>query len=188
MPLCRICLSEESDPLNPLFSPCKCNGTMKHIHLACLKEWLNSKKVMKESVYSKTYYWKTLECELCKTAFPNTVKTSSQKNIIDLRVIQYETPEFDGVDNPHYIVLESVSANTSKVVHVLNLVGTDEIKVGRGHDTDMRVTDISVSRLHALIKKSAKGFFYIEDNNSKFGTLALIKSPIMLKFKEKNFV
>lgn len=58
------------------------------------------------------------------------------------------------------------------------MIGTDEIKIGRGHDTDMRVTDISVSRIHALVKKSPKGFYYIEDNNSKFGTLALIKRPI----------
>ena len=65
---------------------------------------------------------------------------------------------------------------------------TDEVKVGRGHDTDMRVTDISVSRLHALIKKSVKGDYYIEDNHSKFGTLALAKSPIMLLSHEINYI
>jgi len=36
LPLCRICLSEENEALNPLFSPCKCSGTMKFIHLNCL--------------------------------------------------------------------------------------------------------------------------------------------------------
>lgn len=41
--VCRICLSEDSDMENPLISPCKCSGTMKFIHLDCLKEWLNSK-------------------------------------------------------------------------------------------------------------------------------------------------
>ena len=79
-------------------------------------------------------------------------------------------------------MFESVSTNTSKVVHVLNLAHCDELRVGRGHDTDMRVTDISVSRLHAYIRKSAKGYFYLEDNHSKFGTLALIKAPIMIMF------
>lgn len=52
---------------------------------------------------------------------------------------------------------------------------TEEVKLGRGHDTDVRITDISVSRLHAYIRKSFKGFYYLEDNNSKFGTLALIQ-------------
>lgn len=55
---------------------------------------------------------------------------------------------------PHYLVLESISSNTSKVVHVINMIENEEIKMGRGHDTDVRVTDISVSRLHAYIKKS----------------------------------
>jgi pSer/pThr/pTyr-binding forkhead associated (FHA) protein len=62
------------------------------------------------------------------------------------------------------LVLESISTNTSKVIHVINLIGTEEIRLGRGHDADVRVTDISVSRLHAVIKKTAKGYFYIEDN------------------------
>mmetsp|Transcript_22082 Transcript_22082/g.25384 ORF Transcript_22082/g.25384 Transcript_22082/m.25384 type:complete len:80 (+) Transcript_22082:362-601(+) len=42
--VCRICLSEDAgDDKDPLISPCKCSGTMKHIHLKCLTEWLESK-------------------------------------------------------------------------------------------------------------------------------------------------
>jgi E3 ubiquitin-protein ligase DOA10 len=75
-PICRICLSDEGEDseINPLFSPCKCAGTMKYIHLNCLQEWLNSRMVMKETASTKTYFWKNLECELCKTAFPNFVR------------------------------------------------------------------------------------------------------------------
>jgi E3 ubiquitin-protein ligase DOA10 len=87
MPLCRICLQEENETLNPLFSPCKCSGTMKYIHVNCLKEWLNSKKVSKETPFARTYFWKTLDCELCQTVFPNTIKSSTSKKSIDLRVI-----------------------------------------------------------------------------------------------------
>ncbi len=36
---CRICFCTESDHVNPLISPCKCSGTMKYIHLLCLKQW-----------------------------------------------------------------------------------------------------------------------------------------------------
>lgn len=53
------------------------------------------------------------------------------------------------------------------------------IKKGRGHDCDIRITDISVSRCHALIKLD-KGNFYLEDNNSKFGTLIHMKRPFPL--------
>ena len=44
------------------------------------------------------------------------------------------------------------------------------IKLGRGHECEIRITDISVSRKHAFIK-SNNNEFYILDNNSKFGTL-----------------
>ena len=48
--ICRICLSEE-DPLgyydDPLVQPCKCSGSMKYIHINCLKQWLNTKSCIK---------------------------------------------------------------------------------------------------------------------------------------------
>jgi E3 ubiquitin-protein ligase DOA10 len=65
--VCRICLGEEEDALNdPLFSPCKCAGSMGLIHLQCLKEWLKNKKIQRIGEVVSTYFWKNLECELCK--------------------------------------------------------------------------------------------------------------------------
>jgi E3 ubiquitin-protein ligase DOA10 len=64
--LCRICLGEEEEGHNELMSPCKCDGTMKYIHILCLKEWLNSKKLVYNGERVKSYFWKALECELCK--------------------------------------------------------------------------------------------------------------------------
>lgn len=49
-------------------------------------------------------------------------------------------------------------------------LGLAGIKLGRGHECEIRITDISVSRNHALIKQNLDGF-YIYDNKSKFGTL-----------------
>ena len=64
----------------------------------------------------------------------------------------------------------------------------DFIKVGRGHDSEVRVTDISVSRCHALIKVSNKGDYVVEDNSSKFGTLIQVRKPYMLsKFYSNHF-
>ena len=40
---CRICFQSESDINNPLIAPCKCSGTMKYIHLSCLKNSVNLK-------------------------------------------------------------------------------------------------------------------------------------------------
>lgn len=89
-------------------------------------------------------------------------------------------------EEAQFIVLESISSNTSKVVHILNMIDEDSISLGRGHDADVRVTDISVSRCHAYIKKSPLGFFYIVDNQSKFGTLALVRQPTLISSECNN--
>lgn len=50
-------------------------------------------------------------------------------------------------------------------------------KLGRGHEADLRINDISVSRCHAFIKFK-KNKFLLEDNMSKFGTLVLVRDKI----------
>jgi len=65
--------------------------------------------------------------------------------------------------------------NSSRTIHILGF--SDEKKtfnMGRGHESEVRVNDISVSRCHAIIKYQSDGIF-IEDNRSKFGTLVLLK-------------
>ena len=71
--VCRICLGEENKEDDPLISPCKCSGTCSHIHLECLREWLNSKRTIKASDLVTTYCWKNLVCELCMVRFPAQV-------------------------------------------------------------------------------------------------------------------
>ena len=35
---CRICLEEEDE--SSMISPCLCSGTMKYVHIKCLKTWM----------------------------------------------------------------------------------------------------------------------------------------------------
>jgi E3 ubiquitin-protein ligase MARCH6 len=51
---CRICRGEGS-AAEPLFYPCKCNGSIKYVHQECLMEWLS--------------HTQKKHCELCKTPF-----------------------------------------------------------------------------------------------------------------------
>ncbi len=44
---------------------------------------------------------------------------------------------------------------------------------------DIKISDISVSRHHALLK-FVQNEFYIDDNNSKFGTLVEVNEPFQL--------
>jgi hypothetical protein len=36
---CRICLSDECEPGDELFQPCRCTGTMQYVHKSCLNKW-----------------------------------------------------------------------------------------------------------------------------------------------------
>ena len=59
------------------------------------------------------------------------------------------------------------------------------IKIGRGHQCEIRLTDISVSRAHAqIIFKNDQ--FFIKDSKSKFGTL--IKLDETLSFKKDELI
>ncbi len=139
------------------------------IHIECLRSWLNSKCSIKESNSVKTYCWKAMECELCKHRLPDRIPDPKQsakdlnRRFIDL--LTYEKPDGE------FMVLESVTQQNIKILHLVDMIGRSMIKVGRGHDCQVRVTDISVSRLHGFFRKSSQGFFLLEDNASKFGTL-----------------
>lgn len=56
--VCRICLETETGD-NRLIHPCKCIGTVKHVHEECLKAWLSSRD---EDVALS-------QCEVCRTPF-----------------------------------------------------------------------------------------------------------------------
>ena len=171
---CRICLFETFTKDNPLITPCKCSGTMRFIHIKCLQQWLKSKLTMKQSGNSISFYWKNLDCELCKEQYPPAV--SLEKKIVDL----IEIPKPDS----NYIILEALirDRNSTRGLHVISMQQKTLIRLGRGHDSDVRISDISVSRTHALISL-VRGNYYFEDHMSKFGTLVQIKKPICIEGK-----
>ena len=75
-------------------------------------------------------------------------------------LVKYEKPQGD------YMVLESLSQekNTSRIIHVIKPSATKtDFKLGRGHESDLRINDISVSRCHTKIKFE-RGKFLLEDN------------------------
>ena len=54
---CRVCLSDEESSDNPLLAPCKCAGSMKHIHYECLKNWFATMRHVHRSGFVKTFFW-----------------------------------------------------------------------------------------------------------------------------------
>ena len=125
-----------------------------------------------------SYTWKQFECEICKKPYPYVFRS----NGISYRLIDVEQ---DIPEDKNFLLLESLTfeKNSSRMVHLV-MPDTDKkvFKLGRGHESDVRVSDISVSRCHALVKyNDANGRFYLEDNLSKFGTLVLAKGQIELE-------
>ena len=161
VPCCRICLgteeegtpSEDGQP-DKLICPCKCAGSMGMIHISCLKEWVNSKRLIYKGKKVQSFFWKALECELCQEPFENRMKYRM------FSIMKIELP----ISND-YLIFESIRSAPAKVIHVFDLAdcndktaieeeskGANCFKVGRSVDTDMRIADISVSRVHSFIR------------------------------------
>ena len=161
-PICRICLSEEYEENNPLIHPCNCDGTMKYIHLQCLRLLIQSKIKKTETESCKVFTFKTLECEICKMIFPEKIKIKGTV----FYIIDLEKPDKD------YIILDGLIKETpeEKSIFIVHFKDKKEIKIGRATDANIRLSDISVSRAHAVISQYNDSF-YLHDTNSKFGTL-----------------
>ena len=182
---CRICLLDEGEVDEFLINPCKCKGTSEYVHIKCLQDWISSKAKKKVHPGVSCTYWKKLICEVCETSLPDMVDFENGGSEA-MQIIPIQRPETP------YIILERVfydkskenSDNNAKMVVLLSLSDPNHaIKLGRGHESDLRENDISVSRLHAFIKY-VNGSFVLIDNNSKFGTLVLLRRSQKIERKK----
>ena len=181
--LCKICYSGDNEKdVNPLVHLCNCNGGLRFSHYECIKKWMETKLTQKENEKKtvRSYNIKSFNCEICKTPYPFKFKLSSDTTkTFELIDLQKPSPDTD------YIILESLNQMKEncniKSIHVIQLNG-DELIIGRGHESDVRINDISVSRSHAKLKYDPKeGTLLLRDLKSKFGTLILIKKPLKIK-------
>lgn len=145
-----------------------------NVHFNCLKIWIQTKLTVKESTSKNviSYLIKSFNCEICKKPYP--LRFSVNKQYYSL--IDYNRP----IDSS-YIILESLNqfkdSMNIKSVQVISLTNETNILIGRGNNADVRVNDISVSRTHAGIFLKGNSV-YLNDQNSKFGTLVLMKHEV----------
>ena len=64
---CRLCYQSDSTITDPLISPCNCSGSMKYIHLSCLKNSIKLKYHKKSDSYYDMYLFQNYSCEICLT-------------------------------------------------------------------------------------------------------------------------
>ena len=67
--MCKICLEDDKSD-NPLIRTCKCKGSMKYVHLMCIRNWLKSRVITRNHGFLMVHLIKSLDCELCKTKIP----------------------------------------------------------------------------------------------------------------------
>jgi len=178
-PICRYCLTEQKDNNvasidYALLFCCDCQGSAGGVHFTCLKQWIKNKIISKTSNNTVTYQWKKLECEVCKIQLPRKLIFKGQTH----ELINIERPDLP------YIILEKIGGQqeqgNASTLSLIVPTDSDSIKLGRGHQCDLRISDISVSRIHAFLKFS-EGKFLIYDNESKFGTLILLNKDYDIK-------
>ncbi|CAD8211543.1 unnamed protein product [Paramecium octaurelia] len=171
---CKFCFMEGRQSKDQLFltNICRCAGNGQAVHLDCLRYWVDSNITKEETQFGLTLKWnKQHECSICKESLP-------------IRV-QYEDEYFDlfTLDRPdlQYILVENINKekNLCNEIYLIHSLLSDNIKIGRGFQCDIKAQDITVSRHHATIKLT-DGNFMIQDNKSKFGTLVSIDKKVSI--------
>lgn len=157
--ICRVCLCNDNEPSNPLINPCMCSGSVKYIHLQCLKQWfdLTMEETTTENCLIQS--WVSSNCDICKHNYPMTVSDSEKE------VELFKTPD------PPFIILKSIGNDEglAQSMHILSFNKGNKIVIGSGDGADFYIYDGSVSSCHATIKLVDECFI-IEDCDSKFGT------------------
>ena len=166
---CRICYLDEETEINPLIQPCLCSGSLKYIHLECLRKWIGTRNwtQIENNENVCIYLIKEVDCELCKNKLPDYIRHKNKLyKIIDFKI-----------DFKNYISFENLTLDKqkNKFIYVVNLDKKKEIKIGRGHEANIILSDISVSRVHCILNVYNKNV-YLQDNEAKYGTLVLVQT------------
>ena len=174
--VCRICYIEEEDEENPIVQPCHCSGSCKYIHIKCLKQWIMKKSCVKidQNEECCVYLFSESECELCKMKLPDFFEHNGK--LISLL-------DFSD-DFKNYLILESLTLDreNNKFLYIVSINKDKEIRIGRGQQCSILLSDVSISRIHCFFIVRGKNV-YLKDNDSKFGTLVLIQ-PKSIKMIE----
>ena len=181
---CRICLLDGNGrDDDPIIEACACRGSIQYVHMGCLRYWINGRLSLSEST-KFTYLFSQLSCELCKSPYPTQVQLHDGSSVPLVPLPETKAP---------FIVLENMmraegnvqsgsgaAAEAARGLYVISLAGKKILRLGRGHESDVRIADVSISRWHATVSFTEDGRFVLEDNNSKFGTLVAMRKPRLL--------
>eukprot|EP00826_Nyctotherus_ovalis_P054625 TRINITY_DN7168_c0_g1_i6.p1 TRINITY_DN7168_c0_g1~~TRINITY_DN7168_c0_g1_i6.p1 ORF type:complete len:376 (-),score=76.46 TRINITY_DN7168_c0_g1_i6:101-1228(-) len=172
---CRICLrSENTEEEQIVCSPCKCLGSVRYVHLNCLRRWLKNQLIERENEYFHSYSWQELNCDICHAPYPNTIQCPDGKEVA---ICDMQMPESD------YMILETVSelnGHDYQSTYIVQLDKKNVLKIGQGCDNEIKLKDSSISKCHAELRVE-NSRVYLADRTSKFGTYILLKAPMRVE-------
>ena len=180
--ICRICYCDESEMNSPLINLCNCSGDVKFIHLSCLSEWFKtkSKLLLYSNDICKQLCFNKISCEICKEKYPEIVYDLTKKKTYQIYKPEDIVSALNNIYN-NYIIFESFELiNQKKVIYIISFDEKNSISIGRGQDSDMRLTDVTVSRIHSMLLRTKENKIIIKDIGSKFGTLILLQAKKVL--------
>ena len=160
---CWRCNYLYSDKENPLVCLCDCHD---YIHYECLKNYLDKKKIITENFKEtvKTFMFKQFNCDICLKPYR----------------LRFRIPEFDKI-------YELIDLTLPEEIDYICLESLDYIK-DNNNNNDIIDNDISISKEHALLRiNKNNGNLFLEDKNSKFGTLVLVRGNVKIKEEQTYF-
>lgn len=182
-PACRICLESGAteEDVAMISAPCLCKGGLQHVHIGCLRRWLGTRysvvnRIQPDSAAegAVALSFKPPGCEICKTEFPASFPRPDGGDHISL------LPDLPPV-KPPFILLQVPKSSDKERPHGERCVfapGKTEavLTIGRGHESGLLLSDVTVSREHATIQY-VNGEFVLASNNPRFGTMVMPTGP-----------
>ena len=178
--ICELCEKKETDSINnPIIKICPCKKCPL-LHIKCFKnEYIKKDKMFCYS--NKDYMDHSLKivsfinflCPLCNEPYNPIIKINSRF----YNIIPYT---FD--KDVFHLVLESINFVKDGIYCMMVIIflfpnKKEVFYLGRGHEASFKISDISISRIHAKIYLKDENIF-IDDLGSKFGTLLLARNSI----------
>ena len=178
---CRICYQREINKNDPLICPCKCYGSMKFVHLSCLKNNINIKIHKKHEKCYDIYLYQNYNCEICLSTFPKYLIIKNKKiNLLDIDISNYT--DYALCDLIQYDVKNDYIYHIGYLI--LRLENNISIKIGRKKENDLIFNDLSISGNHCeLICQNNK--IFLKDLGSKYGTMKYIQNEYEVKIGDK---
>ena len=189
---CRICFQKGFEPkignkdneIDPLISVCKCEDSMKYVHLSCLKNKINLNIYKKHYKYYDIYLFQNYNCEICLETYPKYIIIDNKKiHLLDIDISNYD----------NYIICDMIKFDEKNdyVFRIgflfIHFEEESVIKFGRKKENDVVFNDLSISGYHCELI-SNNGNIYIKDVGSSYGCLKYVKQDLVINGENEEII